>query len=219
MHKAFARALRSDDPGVQSTGCVALCKLMLAGIISEPELLRLLVVAYFDPDTQDNAALRQALTYFLPAYCHSRRENMARMAGVAVGVVRALVGRSEELDEDDEMVGLGVVAAQLVDWTDERKLIGADGAAKGNAAETKEGEDVDVHLMLAEELLDKVTSPGCSSKSFRVLHSSSSLIFAYAAPQSQKKRRKSTSRCSAKSTSTRPQRPPPRPPSATYPPS
>ena len=158
--KTYSKALKLPDPTVQSVGCTGLCKLMLANIITEPDLLRQLVVAYFDPDTQGNAGLRQALTYFLPVYCHSRAENAARMAGVVVPVVKTLADMSEEMDEHGEMVGLAVVAAQLVDWTDGRKVVGSDGMVGEGVP------DGGPHLLLAEEMLEKVLTAGCSSKFF-----------------------------------------------------
>ena len=87
IHKTFSKGLRAPDVAVQTTGCVALCKLMLVGALSSPDLLRQLVLAYFDPETRANPSLRQALTYFLPVYCHSRRQNAEAMARVAVGLL------------------------------------------------------------------------------------------------------------------------------------
>ena len=129
--KMYSKGLRSEEKLVQTTTCTALAKLMLASVIQDLDLLKQMVLAYFDPETQGNPSLRQALTYFLPVYCHSRRRNAETMARVAVPVLHSLAERAEDLDEEEEMVGSSLVAAQLCDWTDPRKTITVvDGSAK-----------------------------------------------------------------------------------------
>ena len=140
---------------------------MLTTVISDEDLLKQLVMCFFEPATKDNAATRQALSYFLPVYCHSRRENMERMSRVVPSVMHSLVGMGEELDEDEEMVGMTVVANMLVDWTDARKLIVQDSASVSwDEAGKKEALPVngDIHLELAESLLEKIIGYGCTSK-------------------------------------------------------
>lgn len=134
---------------------------MLQGTIRDPDLLKQLVLCYFDPETSANPSLRQALSYFLPVYCHSRLRNSVALARVAIGVLHACAERADELEEEEEMVGLNLVAGQLVDWADGRKVISlAEGQVAG--AET---EEADGHAVLAEELLERVLTPGCTSKS------------------------------------------------------
>jgi len=178
IYKLFSRALRSSTAPIQSTACTALCKLMLSSpsasasgissILNNNELLRLLTIAYFDPETAGNPALRQALSYFIPVYCHSRRENMQRMGSIATAVLSWCLEAREELDvegEDEamgEMVGLNVVVAHLVDWTDGRKLAAALGGLGAKNMEDDEGE---VHVEWALELLERVLGV-CSSKCF-----------------------------------------------------
>lgn len=80
-----------------------------------------------------------------------------------MGVLHGMCGMHEENEEDEEggdMVGLGVVAAQLVDWTDPRKIV--DGLSVKEDEE--QGRTGDVHLVLAEAVLEKVLTPGCSSE-------------------------------------------------------
>lgn len=140
---------------------------MLTSVIQDEDLLKQAVICYFDPATKDNAAMRQALSYFLPVYCHSRLENMQRMATIAPLVLYALLNLGEELDEGEEMVGISVVGTMLVDWTDARKLVVQDGAAVSwDEAGRKEVKAVngDVHLDLAAELLERAMSSGCTSK-------------------------------------------------------
>jgi condensin complex subunit 3 len=159
IYKMYAKGLRSADTTVQTTACTALSKLMLASTITDPDLLKQMVLAYFDPETAANPSLRQALTYFLPVYCHSRRANAEALAKVAVPVLHTLAERAEDLDEEEEMVGLNLVAAQIADWTDPRKM-----APFANGGGIPEEEELDGHLVLAEELLEKILTPGCNSE-------------------------------------------------------
>ena len=167
VSKIFSKAIKATQAvDVQSAATIALCKLMLTCVIQDEDLLKQAVICYFDPATKDNAVLRQALSYFLPVYCHSRRENMENMASVAPGVIHVVVGLVEELGEEDEMVGIGVVGNMLIDWTDARKLvIQEEGSVTWDEAGRKEVKAVngDIHLGLAESLLEKVMSHGCTS--------------------------------------------------------
>ena len=142
---------------------------MLTSVIQEKELLKQAVICFFDPATKDNAAVRQALSYFLPVYCHSKRENMERMAAVAPAIVHTMTALGEEIDEEEEMVGVSVVCTMLVDWTDARKLVVQDGAcAAWDVAGQKEAKavDCDIHLGLADKLLERAMNGSCSRKLF-----------------------------------------------------
>lgn len=167
IHKLFARSLKSSSQIVQAMACTALAKLMLSSpptstegassILDHDELLRMLTTAYFNPDLAVNSGLRQALTYFLPVYCYSRKENQQRMGRITVSVLQWYMGRKEELEveaEEDpasELVGMNVVGAHLVDWTDGRKLVPAT-----LTSDLSRDEDCNTHLRIAEELLEKV---------------------------------------------------------------
>lgn len=156
--KMYSKGLRSEHKSVQTNACVALSKLTLAGTITDPDILRQMVLAYFDPDTQSNPGLRQALTYFLPVFCHSKRRNAEAMARIAVPVLHTIAERAEDMDGEVETMSVSLVAAQICDWTDPRKTVtGIDGV-------TKEEIGTDGHVILAEELLEKILTPGCSSK-------------------------------------------------------
>lgn len=169
--KIFAKGMKAEHtPDVQAAATIALCKLMLMSVIQDEDLLKQSVICYFDPATKDNAGVRQALSYFLPVYCHSRRENMERMASVAGGVMHSLVDIGEELEEGEEMVGVSTVGNMLVDWTDARKLVVPDEAStRWDEAGKKQVKAVngDIHLDLAESLLERAINQGCSSKKTR----------------------------------------------------
>ena len=169
IFKVFSKGLKnSHAPDVQSAATTALCKLMLINVICDEDLLKQLVICFFEPATKENAAMRQALSYFLPVYCHSRRGNMERISRVVLAVIHSLLGMGEELDEDEEMVGMTVVANMLVDWTDARKLVVQDAAAVSWDEVGKSEPGIvngDIHLDLAKDLLERAMAAGCSSKS------------------------------------------------------
>ena len=169
VFKIFSKGMKAEHtPDVQSATTIALCKLMLTLVIQDDDLFEQAVICYFDPVTKDNAGVRQTLSYFLPVYCHSRRENMERMARVAGGVMHTIVDMSEELAEGEEMVGISQVGNMLLDWTDARKLVVQDEAmvswdeAGRRVVKAVNG---DIHLDLAESLLERAVNSGCSSKS------------------------------------------------------
>jgi len=176
--KAFGKSLKSDDPAVQSTGATALSKAMLSRLITDTDLLKQLVVAYFDPDTAANAHLKQSLTYFLPVYCHSRAENAARMVSVACSVIAKLATLREAFleeadansdgDAEGSMVTLSVVGQMILDWTDPRKIVGfAEAAGNANSA-SGAGE---THFLLAEHILDRLVTSQVSKEEKKVLFS------------------------------------------------
>ncbi|KAI9807209.1 MAG: hypothetical protein M1825_005927 [Sarcosagium campestre] len=177
--KVFTKALRADDkPDVQAAACGAICKLMLGCVLKDEDLLRLLVVTYFDPATAANLGLRQTLSYFLPVYCHSRRENQDRMQRVAVPALHTLVQISDgvaEEDDDDDMVSLSIIAAHLVDWTDPRKVV-LSSAEAGVSLFDENGKEKpqkpvngNVHLDLARDVIEKMSSSGCNREEKKIL--------------------------------------------------
>lgn len=171
------KAIHSTD--VQGAATIAVCKLLLTGVIQDEDLLKQTIVCFFDPATRENAVVRQALSYFLPVYTNSRRENMERMAAVAPGVLHAMVSLEEGLDEEEEMVGIGVVGNMLVDWTDARKLVVQDEVQVGwDEAGRREAKPVngDIHLDLAANLLTKIMGNNCTSKFTQHLGSGQALI-------------------------------------------
>ncbi|KAK4544173.1 hypothetical protein LTR36_004383 [Oleoguttula mirabilis] len=176
--KAYSKSLKSDDPAVQSTGATGLAKAMLSRLITDTDLLKQLVVAYFDPDTNANAHLRQSLTYFLPVYCHSRAENSWRMVSIACSVLAKLSTLRESFLEDADansdgdaeggMVKLNVVGQMILDWTDPRKIVGfAEGAGTAAAASGAS----ETHYLLAEHILDRLVTSQVSREEKKVLFS------------------------------------------------
>ncbi|KAL2128577.1 hypothetical protein VTI74DRAFT_9002 [Chaetomium olivicolor] len=165
--KVYIKALRSGakHPEVQAAATVAASKLLLGRVVSDhdvsAELLKTLVVAYFEPASNGNQSVRQTLNYFLPVFCYSRAENQDLMRCVALDALHTLYNvregfEDDEADIDDEMVSLSTIGACLVDWTDPRKCYNpSSGGALGEAE--KKHVNADVHLDFANDILERLS--------------------------------------------------------------
>lgn len=162
-------------------------------------LLQSLIVSFFHPRTRENPVLRQALTYFFPVFSHSRLANTQRMRKIAVPVVRSVLNAAEEFfsleaEEDsdgdiDESVGereikalMTQVIGMLVEWTDERRVVGLGGEnvlTGGTASSNAHGY---VHLALVNDILERILgiSAGpnkCSKEEKKLLMSMLSKVY------------------------------------------
>jgi condensin complex subunit 3 len=173
--KVFLKALKSGSkaPEVQAEATVAVAKLMLGRVISDAspaidDLLKTLVVLYFDPSTAHNQGVRQALSYFLPVYSFSRKENQDRMQKVSLDAFHKLFEIHETLDDDvdaeTDMVSLATIGAHLVDWTDPRKCYIPGNQLTLADEGAKKAVNGDVHLQFASDILERLNS-NVSSKS------------------------------------------------------
>jgi condensin complex subunit 3 len=167
--KVYLKALKSGSktPEVQAAATVAIAKLLLGRVISDAsiavdDLLRTLVVLYFDPSTAHNQGVRQTLSYFLPVYSFSRKENQDRMRKVVLDALHKLFEVQEALDDDGdsetEMVSLSTIGAHLVDWTDPRKCYLPGNQLTFGDEGAKRAVNGDVHLEFARDLLEKLGS-------------------------------------------------------------
>ena len=97
------------------------------------------------------------------------------MGRVGVAVVHALMGVTDELDEEEEMVGMSVVGAHVVDWTDARRLVVPDAGPHASWDEMGRKEvkavNTDVHLDLAVDILEKILGPACPKQEKKTLTS------------------------------------------------
>ncbi|OHF00104.1 hypothetical protein CORC01_04512 [Colletotrichum orchidophilum] len=161
--KVYIKALKSGvrSPEVQAAATLAVSKLLLGRVVTDTEasaeMLKTLVVQYFDPVTASNQSVRQALNYFLPVFCYSRAENQDLMRTVALDALHALLNVRENLEDDDadvneEMESLTTIGACLVDWTDPRKCFNP---ATGLDLE-KKTVNGDIHLEFALDILDRL---------------------------------------------------------------
>ncbi|PGH20120.1 hypothetical protein AJ80_03688 [Polytolypa hystricis UAMH7299] len=203
--KVFAKALKTTVPAeVQTAAVTALSKLLLTNTLSPSgptvppsirdlnensidTLLQALLLSYFHPRTRSNLALRQALTYFFPVYCHSRLSNAHHMRKIAVPVVRLVLAAADEFysleaEEDsdgeiDETVGekevkalMAGVVGMLTEWTDDRRIIGFGGEAQlpglstTSITATPPARPADsLHLALTRDILQRILGVGSMS--------------------------------------------------------
>ncbi|ROW12594.1 hypothetical protein VMCG_00132 [Cytospora schulzeri] len=176
LMKVYVKALRSGakSPEVQAVATIAASKLLLGRVVTDleasAELLKTLVIAYFEPASSQNQSVRQALNYFLPVFCYSRPEHQDLMRSVALEALHALYNVREGLEDDDadvddEMVSLSTIGACLIDWTDPRKCYSPD---VGLDAEKKTNVNGDVHLDFASNILERLDS-SCSKDEKKVV--------------------------------------------------
>ena len=174
IQKVFIKGLKSGSksPEVQSAATVAISKLLLGRVISDTspsidDLLRTLIILYFDSSTLQNQGVRQTLSYFLPVYSFSRKENQDRVRKVSVEVLRRLFEAQETFDDDAEAevetVSLTTVGAHLVDWTDPRRCY-VPGSQMGADTEGKKQVNGDVHLEFARDVVERMYASGCNRK-------------------------------------------------------
>ncbi|KKY23192.1 putative nuclear condensin complex subunit 3 [Phaeomoniella chlamydospora] len=193
--KAFTRALKPTNsaPAVQAAAATSLSKMLLTSRLLVPcasldDLLRTLVVAFFNPATADNPALRQSLAYFLPAYALSRLENCERMNRVAVGVVHQVMVAADEyytLEAEEDSDGdvdetqaekqvkalMGTVVGILSEWTDGRKVvsIGADRVEAASEKSSTNSKGENLQLGVAIDILERALSNSCHSQEKKYL--------------------------------------------------
>ncbi|EAQ89014.1 hypothetical protein CHGG_05633 [Chaetomium globosum CBS 148.51] len=130
--KVYIKALRSGakHPEVQAAATVAASKLLLGRVVNDhdvsAELLKTLVIAYFEPASAGNQSVRQALNYFLPVFCYSRRREPRPNALRRAGCPAHALQRTRGFDDDDRRHrgrdGLADHHRRVpVDWTDPKK--------------------------------------------------------------------------------------------------
>jgi condensin complex subunit 3 len=161
------KAFTSDNKRISLIACTAASKLLLLGILPPlptAEVLKVFVLTYFDPETASNPALRQALSYFLPVFCHSKLKNAKMMAEIAVPVIsKLLIMRDENVEEEDtdEMVSWPVITAHLAEWTDGRKIVGAMELGVDGKESSMAGAE-EPHVGLGVEVLERALTSTCS---------------------------------------------------------
>ncbi|POS88035.1 hypothetical protein EPUL_000644 [Erysiphe pulchra] len=169
--KVYLKALKSGNktPEVQAVATNALAKLLLGRIISETspaanDFLRVLIVIYFDPSSAQNQSVRQTLSYFLPVYAYSCKENQDRIRVAGLDAFHKLFEARETINDEDEaeagleMVSMSIIGAHLVDWTDPRKCYINCNRATLDEVLKKKSVDGDVHLEFAKDLITRLSS-------------------------------------------------------------
>ncbi|KAF2111219.1 nuclear condensing complex subunit [Lophiotrema nucula] len=168
LTKLFIKAFKHANPTFSLTACTAVSKLLLLGILPEPQttdVLKAFVLAYFNPEKASNewSAVRQALSYFLPVFCHSKPSNALLMSQLCVYIVQKLLAFRDEPEEDPEevMVGWPIIAGHLAEWTDGRRVVGATEMGLDGKTELVQNAEAS-HVLLATELLERALSNNCS---------------------------------------------------------
>jgi condensin complex subunit 3 len=165
--KTFLKAFNSSAAELSQTACTAASKLLLLNILpqnSAADILKTFTLAYFNPETAANPALRQALSYFLPVFCHSRQKNAALMGQIVVSILQKLMLMRDDLDEEaEDMVSWAVVAGHLSEWTDGRRVVGATELGLDGKTNTLEGAE-EPHILLAIELLERALKDNCTKE-------------------------------------------------------
>ena len=115
--------LEHDDPKVQATASEGISKLLLTGVLFDDDVLKSLVLTYMSPDTADNQALRQCLSYFLPLFCSSDVRHQHMIQRVFVDVLDVLSSVYEDPDAQLHMVTPTQIVLQLLDWTNPERLL------------------------------------------------------------------------------------------------
>ncbi|RDA92583.1 hypothetical protein CP533_0949 [Ophiocordyceps camponoti-saundersi (nom. inval.)] len=166
--KVYVKAVKGAKvPEVQAVAALAASKLLLGRVVADEdaceELLKALVVAYFDPASASNQTVRQALNYFLPVFCYSRPANQQLMRVVALQALHSLLTLRQALEDDDvdvdeDMVSMTTIGACLVDWTDPRKCYSSPPSVPQSEAATDKKQPVngDVHLDFARDILERL---------------------------------------------------------------
>ncbi|KAF1848057.1 uncharacterized protein K460DRAFT_414676 [Cucurbitaria berberidis CBS 394.84] len=167
LTKVLLKAFGLDNRRISLIACTAASKLLLLGILPPAptaDILKAFTLTYFDPEAALNPALRQALSYFLPVYCHSKLKNAELMAQIAVPIISKLLLMRDELVDDEEineMVGWPVITAHLSEWTDGRKVVGTtELGLDGKTSTSAEAEQPHIHL--ANEVLERALTSTCS---------------------------------------------------------
>ncbi|KAF4583522.1 hypothetical protein EYR38_002274 [Pleurotus pulmonarius] len=126
---------------LQAVIAKGLAKLILAGMITDKNVLCQLFNCYFSSDTADNQDLRQCLTYFFPMYSYSKSENQHNIRKV---FIPTLENREHAVEE--EPVPAAQIVSMFVDMTDPSKVLEVPGQAI----------DEDVHLELAADIIKAI---------------------------------------------------------------
>lgn len=119
-------------PKLQCVAAEGLCKLFLADVFggkngddSEKELFESLILAYFNPKTQNNNELRQILAFCLPVYAFSHPKHQYRIATISGDCLYRLSpqGEREGVFTKDSKITANNVVQELIHWCDPNNLI------------------------------------------------------------------------------------------------
>ncbi|KAG8974581.1 hypothetical protein FRB90_009747, partial [Tulasnella sp. 427] len=142
--------LDQDSPEAQAIACEGVAKLMLSGIIADDRLLRSLIILYLTPETEDNQALRQCLSYFFPVYCYSSPLNQRRMQHIFLETYWHLKEYRESLEGEQDMIPPSQITLLFVDWTDPLKAVEMKDQAADSAVQAELASDIIKALLIGK---------------------------------------------------------------------
>ncbi|GAA5817114.1 hypothetical protein MFLAVUS_010654 [Mucor flavus] len=123
IREVFEFCIDHDTLEIQTITTEGLAKLMLAKRFQDDEILRLMILLYFFPVTdEDNNKVQQCLTYFFPAYSYSSADHQTSLSNVTILALEELCNTYSDLKPDEIMVNPMQISDMLADWTDPRKL-------------------------------------------------------------------------------------------------
>ncbi|KAF2754746.1 hypothetical protein EJ05DRAFT_443134 [Pseudovirgaria hyperparasitica] len=167
--KAYRKALLESAPAaLRLNAVIGLSKLLLLHVLPaeyEAGILRDLIFRFFSPDTTANPGLQQALSYFLPVYCHSRQFNAVQIAGLLTDVIHELMTNLETNFAEEDFVGWTTIVGMLAEWTDGRRIVNT-GMVRASQNDVEVDEP---HVVLALDILERVTDSRCSQEECKQL--------------------------------------------------
>ncbi|KAG0233361.1 nuclear condensing complex subunit [Mortierella sp. GBAus27b] len=120
----LTKSLDSESPDMQAIAAEGVSKLMLTKLLQNAQILRRLIILYFDPASSTNNHLRQCLNYFLQVYFHSSHENQVMLTEIFVPIVLELIQMQQ--GSKSEMAPTTIIGQQLLEWCDPRRVLGAE---------------------------------------------------------------------------------------------
>ncbi|KAF8957558.1 hypothetical protein BGZ46_002160, partial [Entomortierella lignicola] len=128
----LTNALDSPTDEIQAVAAEGVAKLMLTKLLKNSQILRKLIILYFDPETASKYHLRQCLSYFLQVYFHSSHDNQVTLSEIFVPIIIQLIHMQQ--DAKGEMPTPSNMAQQLLEWCEPRRVLGADRENEGSVA-------------------------------------------------------------------------------------
>ncbi|KAF9914395.1 hypothetical protein BX616_008397 [Lobosporangium transversale] len=129
----LAKSLEGPGDELQAVAVEGIAKLMLTKLLKNAKILRQLIILYFDPQTTNNNHLRQCLNYFLQVYFHSSHDNQVTLSQIFVPIIIQLIQMRQD---KGDMPSPTVMAQQILEWCEPRRVLGADKENEGAFAQS-----------------------------------------------------------------------------------
>ncbi|KAF9407125.1 hypothetical protein BGZ94_002812, partial [Podila epigama] len=154
----LTRALHEGDSRLQAIAAEGLCKLMLTKLLKNAKVLHQLIVKYFDPTMASNNHFRQCLNYFFPVYFFSSHENQVTLSTMFAPILLELIEIYQTSTLKDDMPNPNAMALQILEWTDPRRVFGADPDKQGAATSNIDyGLQTNIAIDLVKAMFDQIS--------------------------------------------------------------